>query len=186
MSARRHGSRDLFDDKAFPGGPHYRVALQVPRSSQTQQSVDQATVTQVDLGRLHQPFADVRLVRLQAAHQQGVHQMVDITRHGGVGHAAQRLPQLRGVQQLPLQVREHGDESAHGLFRHTDAQCRQVALQQRAQEGLSPTQRRLVVCCQKAQREATSLPQLLQRGEIGWRLACEKGRQLFIRDAPGQ
>mgnify|MGYP005853887667 CR=1 FL=1 len=101
----------------------------------------------------------------------------------------ERHAELRRVEQLPLQVREHRPEAAQRLGRHAHAERRQVALQERAHELVTPLERGFVVGRKQARRVAAAQPQRMLAGEPGqlrMQLAREERRQLDLRDAAGE
>lgn len=97
----------------------------------------------------------------------------------------QGLAQLRGVEQLALQVGQHAPEALQGFSRHPHAKLRQVALQEGAQKILPPCERGGVAGCEVTQREAATQPKRLEL-RIRPQFSGKQGRQLHIADPPRQ
>jgi len=74
---------------------------------------------------------------LQLSNEIGNGQEVEVAAHGVLAHA-ERARWLRRVPDLPMIVREHAPEPAHGGGRGAQAQGGQVALHRQAHEGLAP------------------------------------------------
>src|SRR5262249_27246933 len=66
----------------------------------------------VNLRRLDQAFADVPKVRWQAPDQVGLFEYRQVAPHG-VMCDPESGTELRGVEDAPLPVREHGEQAAH-------------------------------------------------------------------------
>ena len=71
----RHGvGEQILDGKSFPTGAHHRVGQQRFLVGNVEQGMRDAAVADEDLGRLHQPFAEIGMPGRQAAHQQQIDQ----------------------------------------------------------------------------------------------------------------
>ena len=163
------------------------MALQVAQRGNGEQGVQHAAVSHIDLRRLDQPFADVDEVRRQAANHHRVDQQIEIAVRRGVRSAAERQAELRCVEKLPLQVGEHPPEALQGFGGHANAHLGQVALQERADEVLTPPVRRCLVRRKEARGKAAAQPELLQAGEVDIaQFRREQRRQLEIGNPSGE
>ena len=119
----------------------------------------------------------------QAAHEEQVGEQVDVSGHG-LAVDGQRARQLGQVQQAALGVREHGPEPPQRPRRHARPQLGYVPLQTGPNELLPPLGALPVVLGEEARRESAANPQ--PGGEVAAGLPDVQGRELEIRDAPGQ
>ena len=104
------GGRDqLLDHETLERGAPSRPGGQVGRLPQASKEVQQAGVTQVDLGALRQALLDVGVVGAQAPDHERLLEHVEVTVHR-VRRNPERAGQIRDVQQVAVDVREHGPQ----------------------------------------------------------------------------
>src|SRR4051812_18617761 len=73
------GSSDqVFDDETFPTGTCDRMPEQVLERVDVQQRMCKAAVADVDFGFAHEPLADIACPGSQAAHQQQIHEQIEV------------------------------------------------------------------------------------------------------------
>jgi hypothetical protein len=99
--------------------------------------VQNAAVTQVDLGGLHLSFAQILVPGLELPHHEKIGQEIEVAANGGFGHPhgaswVGRFPDLTMV------VGEHGPESQQRRRRNRDSQLRDVPLQESPDVLLAP------------------------------------------------
>lgn len=97
---------DAFDCEALEAGTHSWVPGQVVVCLDFEQGVEQAAVTDKDLGRLRESLACVAVPRSKPADQSKVDQQVHVPVHGGTAHA-EAGSQSAGVEQPAAGVCEH-------------------------------------------------------------------------------
>ena len=83
----------LFQHKAFPGRPQDRMPQDRITIGQLQQRVQETTIAQIDLGRLDEALADIRVVGWQEADHERLREELEIRSEGRMAHPEGR-PQL--------------------------------------------------------------------------------------------
>ncbi|OIQ64064.1 hypothetical protein GALL_543880 [mine drainage metagenome] len=145
--------------------------------------MQQAAVPDIDFGRFDKTLADVGMPGGEAAHQQEIHQQVQVA-IGRLRVHTQVAGELGGVEQAPLVVGEHGPETPQGLGGDAGAELGDVPFQVGADEILAPAQAAGEAAGQQAVGEAAPQPQLIQ-GAIPHFHGME-GAQLQVGDASRQ
>lgn len=137
----------------------------------------------VDLGRLDQPFPDVRLKGRQATHQHQVDQQVQVSAHRlAIDRKSAR--EVGGVEQAALHVSEHRPETAKRGGWNARPELRDVPFEVRANERFAPREAVRVIGREKALRKAAPNPEvgvLLRRD-----LQDVERRQLHVGEPAGK
>src|SRR5208283_3086457 len=145
--------------------------------------MDNAAVAHINLWRLDQPFSHVAMPRGQAAHEQEVHQQVEIT-GGGLAIHAQSARQLSGVEPLRLVMRQHGPETPQGFGGYPGAELRNVPLQISPDKVPPPFHAEIVVVGEETARKSAANPKPVEL--IRGNLERIERAKLQIGDATGQ
>ena len=127
----------------------------------TRQGMHQAAVAHEDPGRLHQPFAQVGVPGGEPAHQEQVHQQVQVA-VDGFDVQAEVAGEQGAVQHPALVVGQHGPEPAQGFGRKPGTELGNVPLKVGADEILTPVQTVGIAPRQQTPREAAPQPQVVQ------------------------
>ena len=98
---RRH---HLIDDEGFPTQPSGRMCMQDVRRVDAQERVQQAGISKVDLGALHQPLLDVREEWRQLPDEKRLLEDVHIPVHRMVADT-ERAGELRRIPQAAVSMR---------------------------------------------------------------------------------
>ena len=150
--------QESLDGKALPTLANHRMSGERLQRRNAQQRMDQATITNVDLRRLHQALSNVRPQRRETPHKQQIYQQVDVSRDRLRAHL-QRVRQCRGVEERSLSVSKHRPESFESGRRHTRTELGNITLQVSSDEVLAPSQARIVIGSEVAHRESATQPE---------------------------
>ena len=140
-----------------------------------EQSVEQAAVADVDLGRLDLAFAEVLEPRRQLPHHEHAGHQVEVAAHGGFVDR-QRAGQFGGVPHLAVIVRDHVPEAAQRQGGNGHAQLRQVAFEKRLEKLPPPRERIRFGARGEGQGESAAqpVPGLRGRAQVGQPEAFER------------
>src|SRR5579862_5441682 len=114
------------------------MSVQVAGGRDLEQRVQQPGVTKVDLRRLDLTLREVLVPGRQEAHHERARQYIHIVADGHIGDR-HRSAQLRPVQNLAVDVREHRPEPSQGGSWYAKAELREIPLQEGVDEVLAPT-----------------------------------------------
>ncbi len=97
----------------------------------------EATVADIDLGRLDQALGNIGVPGFQSSNEEQIDEQVEI---GGDGLAvdAERAGKLSGIQQARLMMGQHHPEAAQRFCRDSRTELRDIALKIGADEILPP------------------------------------------------
>ena len=122
----------------------------------------QPAVTDVDLGRLHLPLAEVLVPRGQLPNHEQPAQEIQVAAHRRLADA-ERPGQLRRVPHPAVVVGEHAPETQQRGRRDRDAERGQVSLEEGPNQVASPGDAVLRGPREKGQREAAAEPEPVER-----------------------
>ena len=179
--ARGGPGDQLFYDEPLEGGAAAGPRRQLFRLSEPREEVEEARVSQVDLRALREPFLDVRVVRSETAKDERLLEHVEVGRYGVRRHA-ERPGQVRHVQQVSVDVRQHRPEEAKAGGREPNAERGEVALEERGDVRVEPLRSSRRGPSFVHGRIATPEPALAGVGRTV-ELGREEGRQLDEPDA---
>ena len=114
LPVARCAGDERLDDQSLPGHARDGMSEEAIEVGDAEERMDETAVADVDLGRLHQPLADVDVPRLQPTHEKQVDEEIEVARHRLAGHA-ERAGDLGGVEHPTLLVRQHRPEPTQGL-----------------------------------------------------------------------
>src|SRR2546422_2136873 len=93
------------EGEALPGGSNFRVRLDRAGGCGTEQGVEQAAISEVDLRGLDLPLADVLVPGGELPDHVGSGQQVEVALHGGVRNT-ERSREFGSIPNLPMVVSE--------------------------------------------------------------------------------
>lgn len=132
----RLGGNPRHDDverEAFPRGPNLGVRFNLAGGPEAEEGVQQPAVTDIDLGRLDLPLADVLVPALELPHHECICQYVEVSPDCCVPDP-EGSRELGGVPDLSMVVCEHHPEPAQCRCRQAKTDRRNVSLEVRSYE----------------------------------------------------
>src|SRR2546426_5206839 len=155
------------EGEALPGGSNFRVRLDRAGGCGTEQGVEQAAISEVDLRGFDLPLADVLVPGGELPDHVGSGQQVEVALHGGVRNT-ERSREFGSIPNLPMVVSEHRPESPKRGPRQPEAQRRDVTLEVGPDQGVAPPQAVALGPRQERTREPAPVPELgrLHRADV--------------------
>ena len=105
-----------------------------------EQGMEQTQVSEVNLGRLDQAFSQVHEIRLQFSNNQRVAKNIQVATDSDGRNPPHGHSQRRGIEQLPMLVRQHAQKPPQSFTGNGDAQGQQVTPDQGLQVVIAPAQ----------------------------------------------
>ena len=136
------------------------MALKLRSGGHAQEVVEESGVANVDLGRLHLPLLEIRAPGFQAPQHVRRLEGIEIPAHGVMGDA-ERPAELRSVPHLSVIVSQHRPEAFEGRALDGDAELRNVALEEGANEVAAPAKAVGMAPGRVGRREAAAEPEVI-------------------------
>jgi hypothetical protein len=174
---------NLFQGKAFPRRAEFRVRLDVRETPQLKQGVQNPAVTNVDLGCLDLPFADILKPGRKDSDHVGTGENVKVT-SGRVFRRAERPCKLSCIPDLTMIVGDHCPETSQSLGRNRNAELRNITFEKCPDKVISPDHARTFIGSQKGFWKAASEPEL--SGMVSPHLFDVKPKEVDKTDTAGE
>ena len=173
---------DIRQHHLFPAATERRMRVDFIERLESQERTCQTGVADIDLGRLHEPLAEVGHERRNDIHHERLLEQVDVSSDCHVGDA-QRRRKPRIVDHLRVLVRKHLPKPAHRLG-HKIPPEQEIPFKKSLDEGFVPIIR-FVIVRRKISTRKPAAKEIL-RPIRSFEFAEEKGRQPLIADSTGQ
>jgi hypothetical protein len=174
---------DLLDHEPLERGAHLRSLTELGLGPGSEHRMEHAAVPNVDLGRLHLTLRDVRFPWPEDPDREEPLERLEPAPDRRLG-GAEGTGELRGVPSLAMPVREHQPEPTKLRGRHAQPDIKDVTLEIRAKERLSPLHACGIGPCSERARESAPDPQPSPHGRTD--LVESETVEVMEGDAPRQ